>query len=85
MQTLQSYLAGRWHEADRDFQTLVDPSTEEPLARASASGADLAAALSYGRLRGGTALATLTFAQRGEILKGLAKRLREQLEVYLAL
>ncbi len=85
MQTLQSYLAGRWHEADRDFQTLVNPSTEEPLARASASGADLAAALAYGRLRGGTALATLTYAQRGEILKGLAKRLREQRDELLAL
>lgn len=85
MQTLRSYVAGRWHEADRDFQTLMNPATEEPLARASAVGADMAEALAHGRLRGGAALATLTFAQRGEILKGLSKRLREHRDELLAL
>ncbi len=85
MKTLTSYLAGRWHAADRDFQTLVDPSTEEPLARASSAGADFAGALTWARTIGGPALAALTFGQRGEILKAAAKRLREHRDELLAL
>ena len=74
--TLRSHLCGQWFEAGRDFQTLLNPSTEEPLARASSSGADLPGALSWARERGGPALRALTFAQRGDILKQLGKRLR---------
>jgi 3,4-dehydroadipyl-CoA semialdehyde dehydrogenase len=85
VKTLRSYLAGRYHEAERDFQTLVNPSTEEPLARASSTGADFALALLYARERGGPNLRTLTFARRGEILKALAKRLREHRDELMAL
>ncbi len=85
MKTLRSHLCGQWFEADRDFQTLLNPSTEEPLARASSSGADFAGALSWARERGGPALRALTFAERGEILKQLGKRLREHREELLAL
>ena len=85
MKTLRSYLCGQWFEADRDFQTLLNPSTEEPLARAASTGADLSAALTWARERGGPILRTLTFAQRGEILKALGKRLREHREELLAL
>jgi 3,4-dehydroadipyl-CoA semialdehyde dehydrogenase len=77
MRTLTSYLAGRWYAGDRDFQTLVDPSTEEPLARASSAGADFALAVEWARATGGPALAELTFGQRGEILKSIARRLKE--------
>ncbi len=83
--TLRSHLCGQWFEAARDFQTLWNPSTEEPLARASSTGADLPGALSWARERGGPALRTLTFAQRGEILKALGKRLREHREELLTL
>ena len=85
MKTLASYVAGRWHEADRDFQTLVNPSTEEPLARASSSGVDFAGALAWARATGGPALRALTFAQRGEILKALSKVLREHRDELLDL
>ncbi len=85
MKTLRSHLCGQWYEASRDFQTLLNPSTEEPLARASSTGADLPGALSWARERGGPALRTLSFAQRGEILKALGKRLREHREELLAL
>ena len=85
MKTLRSHLAGRWHEADRDFQTLINPSTEEPLARASSSGADFALALLYARERGGPNLRTLTFAKRGEILKALGKRFRDHRDELMAL
>ncbi|MGE0640908.1 MAG: 3,4-dehydroadipyl-CoA semialdehyde dehydrogenase [Thermoanaerobaculia bacterium] len=85
MKTLRSHLAGKWHEADRDFQTLCNPSNEQPLARASSTGADFGLALLYARERGGPNLRTLTFAKRGEILKDLAKRFREQRDELMAL
>ena len=78
MKTLASYLAGRWQTADRDFRILLDPSTEEPLARASSTGADFAAALDWARGTGGPALRALSFGARGEILKSLSKTLRER-------
>jgi oxepin-CoA hydrolase/3-oxo-5,6-dehydrosuberyl-CoA semialdehyde dehydrogenase len=78
MKTLASYLAGRWHTADRDFRSLSDPSTEEPLARVSSTGADFAGALEWARGTGGPALSALSFAARGEILKALSKSLRER-------
>jgi len=85
MRTLPSFLAGRWHAADGDFQVLVNPSTEAPLARASSRGADLPGALDWARARGGPNLAALSFGQRGEILKALGKRLREHRDELLAL
>ncbi|GMU66753.1 MAG: bifunctional aldehyde dehydrogenase/enoyl-CoA hydratase [Acidobacteriota bacterium] len=85
MKTLASFLAGRWHQADRDFQVLADPSTEEPLARASSAGADFAAAIDWARQVGGPALARLSFGQRGEILKALSKKLREHRDELLEL
>ena len=43
MKTLRSYVVGGWHEATAGFTTLVNPSTEEPVARASSQGVDFAA------------------------------------------
>ncbi len=85
MRTLSSYVAGAWYTAESDFQTLVDPSTEELLARASSAGADLPGALQWAREQGGPALAGLSFGQRGEILKALSKKLREHRDELLEL
>ncbi|HSM13848.1 MAG TPA: aldehyde dehydrogenase family protein, partial [Thermoanaerobaculia bacterium] len=85
MKTLSSFLGGRWHVADRDFRTLVNPSTEQELARASSAGADFAGALAWAREKGGPALRELTFAQRGAILKALARKLREHRDELLEL
>ncbi len=88
MKTLKSYVCGRWHEPREGFATLVNPSTEEPVARASSQGVDFAAALEHARSVGGPALRELTFAQRGDILKGMSKALYEHrdelLEISLA-
>ena len=85
MRTLPSYVAGRWHEADGDFQILVNPATEAPLARASSRGADFAGALDWARTTGGPALAALGFGQRGERLRAMSKKLREHRDELLAL
>ena len=85
MKTLASYLSGRWYAADRDFQILLNPSTEEPLARASSAGADFAGALEHARRVGGPALRALSFGQRGEMIKALARKLREHRDELLEL
>ncbi|MCS6899227.1 MAG: 3,4-dehydroadipyl-CoA semialdehyde dehydrogenase [Myxococcales bacterium] len=85
METLRSYLSGSWYEASSGFEELVNPTTEEILARASAEGADLAHALHFARNRSGPALRAMTFAQRAEMLKGLAKAIHASREELLDL
>ena len=75
MQMLRSYVEGRWVEGKEPLATLVNPATEEPLARTSTAGIDFGAALEFGRTQGGPALRELTFAQRGELLKAWSKAL----------
>jgi oxepin-CoA hydrolase/3-oxo-5,6-dehydrosuberyl-CoA semialdehyde dehydrogenase len=79
MRTLKSFLSGRAHEATASarFTDLHDPSTAEPVARASSDGADFAAALAFARREGGPALRSMSFAGRGELLKAMSKALRE--------
>ena len=75
MITLRSHLQGRWMEGGSP-QVLVNPATEEPLARAGAAGLDLAAALDFARRTGGPALRELTFAQRAALLEAMAGALQ---------
>jgi oxepin-CoA hydrolase/3-oxo-5,6-dehydrosuberyl-CoA semialdehyde dehydrogenase len=77
MKTLRSYIAGSWHQAGDGFATLHNPSTEEPIARASSAGVDFADALTWARDRGGPVLREMTFTQRGELLKAMSGVLRE--------
>ncbi len=84
MITLRSYLQGRWVEGGSP-QTLVNPATEEPLARAGSAGLDLAAALEFARRTGGPALRELTFAQRGQLLQAMADALQARRDELLDL
>jgi oxepin-CoA hydrolase/3-oxo-5,6-dehydrosuberyl-CoA semialdehyde dehydrogenase len=70
--TLRSYVSGAWAEGKGPLQTLVNPATEEPLARAGTGGVDMAAALEYARAKGGPALRALSFAERGALLKAMS-------------
>src|SRR4051794_34873680 len=72
---LRSYVQDRWVEGQGTLATLVNPATEEPLARTGTGGIDFAAALEHARKRGGPALRELTFAQRGELLRAWSKAL----------
>src|SRR5882672_9456973 len=76
MKTLRSYLGDRWVEGSGAPQTLVNPATEEPLAQVSSEGLDLAAALEHARSKGGPALRGLIFAERGALLKEMAKAIQ---------
>ena len=85
MKTLRSYVLDAWHEADGDFRTLVDPSTEEAVARASSRGVDFQAVLEHARTVGGPALRALGHRERGGRLKAMSKALREHRDELLEL
>src|SRR3954471_5843295 len=85
METLRSFIGGRWAAGSGTSQTLLNPATEEPLAQASTEGLDLAAALAYARDTGGPALRALTFAERGALLKAAADAIQEDRDRLLEL
>jgi len=85
METLQSYLAGEWIAGTGKMATLVDPTTEAPVAQASTEGLDLGRAIAFARSEGGPALRALTFAQRGELLRGLARLLHTHRDALIEL
>ncbi|HWM92024.1 MAG TPA: 3,4-dehydroadipyl-CoA semialdehyde dehydrogenase [Thermoanaerobaculia bacterium] len=85
MKTLRSYVNGRWHEATSGFATLVNPSTEEEIARASSQGIDFGEVLAYAREKGGPALRGMTFAQRSGLLKEMSRVLRDHRDELLDL
>ncbi|HEX2465237.1 MAG TPA: 3,4-dehydroadipyl-CoA semialdehyde dehydrogenase [Thermoanaerobaculia bacterium] len=76
MQSLSSYLEGRWIEGAGPAAVLVNPSTEEPVAEIHAV-ASLGAAVAFARDRGGPALRALSFAERGQLLLGLSKLIHQ--------
>jgi len=85
MLELRSHVAGQWVGGGSSPQLLLNPATEEPLARASSEGVDLAAALEYARATGGPALRALSFAERGALLKALADSMQAQRDELIAL
>jgi acyl-CoA reductase-like NAD-dependent aldehyde dehydrogenase len=76
MAVLRSYVSGRW-TSPADGRPVRDAVTGEEIARVSADGIDLAAALEYGRATGGPALRALTFHQRAALVKAVGTMLRE--------
>ena len=76
MAVLRSYVSGRW-TSPADGRPVRDAVTGEEVARVSADGIDLAAALGYGRATGGPALRALTFHQRAALVKAVGTMLRE--------
>ena len=82
---LKSYLQGQWVSGQGTPATLINPSTEEALATCSTGGLDFKAAVKFARDTGGAALRALTFAQRGAILRTLAKVIGDAREELIAL
>ncbi|OGA41399.1 MAG: aldehyde dehydrogenase [Betaproteobacteria bacterium RIFCSPLOWO2_12_FULL_68_19] len=85
MLELRSYLSGQWAGGSGAPQVLLNPATEEPLARASSEGLDLRGALDYARSKGGPALRALTFAERGALLKAIADAMQAERDRLLEL
>lgn len=82
---LRSYLSGQWQAGRGKSSQLHNPSTEEVVAEASTEGLDFAAALRFAREKGGPALRALSFGQRAEILKTLARVIADAREELIAI
>ncbi len=85
MKTLRSYVYGKWHEADSGFVPLVNPATEEEVARVSSAGVDFGRVLEHARTAGGPALRALSFVERANLVKGTSGVLREHRDELLEL
>src|SRR5258708_23668326 len=84
MKTLSSYALGRFVDG-ADAITLLNPATEEPIAELRAGGVAWKSALEHARTVGGAALRALTFAERGELLRGLSRRVHQSRDELIAL
>ena len=82
---LKSHLGGKWIAGHGKAATLVNPATEEPLATASTEGVDFGAALSFARDVGGPALRSMTFAQRGEVIRAMSRAIHAHREELVAI
>lgn len=71
MKTLASYVGGRWVKGEGRLETLLNPATEEPIARAGADNVERRAALDFARRVGGPALRALSFAERGALIRAV--------------
>ena len=85
MKTLRSHVCGDWYTAEKGFAPLIDPSTEEEIARASSAGIDFGAVLDHARNVGGPALRALSFGERGALLKAISGAWREHRDELLDL
>ena len=85
MSALQNYVSGKWLAGAGEGVVLRDATTGEPVAQASSSGVDFEATLHHARNVGGPALRALTFHQRAQLLRALAKRLSELKEEFYRL
>jgi len=74
---LESYAAGKWVPAEASAPQLRSAVNGEPVATIGAADVGRAAMLEYGRSKAGPALRAMTFHQRAESLKALAKHLME--------
>jgi oxepin-CoA hydrolase/3-oxo-5,6-dehydrosuberyl-CoA semialdehyde dehydrogenase len=82
MQKLGNYIIGKWINGDGDGQLLYNAVTGETIAAASTKGLDFNAVLEYGRTAGSPVLRSMSFQQRGAMLKALALHLRNHLEKF---
>lgn len=74
-EVLESYAQGSWVAPADQGAPLADANTGATVARVSAAGIDVAGMIDHARRVGGPALRKLTFHQRANILKELAKHL----------
>lgn len=85
MGQLQSYICGEWVTGSEPGQAIVHAISGEPICTVSSKGVDVAQSMNYARQKGGAALRSLTFHERGLKLKALCLYLMERKENYYAL
>src|ERR1700690_2455970 len=70
---IKSYVSGKWIAGQGKASVLVNPANENEIAKTGTDGVDFGAAYAYARDTGGPALRALSFRERGEILKAMAR------------
>ena len=79
---LESYVYGQWTPGQDVGRALVNPVTGAGIATADSTGVDCDKAMHYARTEGVGALASMTFAERGALLKEIAAVLQNNREDY---
>lgn len=82
---LANYFCDTWQNGQGEGIPLHNPVTGAEVARVSAEGADLGAALKYSRQVGNPALAALHYGQRAELLGRIAEVLQAHRDEYFAI
>jgi oxepin-CoA hydrolase/3-oxo-5,6-dehydrosuberyl-CoA semialdehyde dehydrogenase len=85
MQKLHSYVMGNWYYGKNKPRVTASALTNEGLYELDSSGIDNMAMLEYGRTKGSKALASMTFIERGNMLKEVAKYILANKEELYAL
>jgi len=85
MQTLESYVVGKWHAGTGEPQVLENATTGESVAAGGSEGIDFGAVLAHAHEVGGPALRALSFAERGKLLKDLSAAIHEHREELIEL
>ena len=85
MNKLGNLVSDQWVEGDGDGKILTSAVSGEPVASISSAGLDFKAILDYAKTVGGPNLRKLTFHDRGDMLKALAKYLDEHKKEFYAL
>lgn len=84
MQHLTSYIMGKWVQGKGKERTIYHALTNQALYAVTTEGLPLSESLAYGRNVGGKTLSEMTFQQRGQMLKSVAKYLLEhKAELYV--
>ncbi|MDX7990759.1 phenylacetic acid degradation bifunctional protein PaaZ [Xenorhabdus littoralis] len=85
MQQLTSYICGAWVHGQGNIRTIHHAISGEALYQVSSAGLPLAGSLEYAREKGGKALAAMTFQQRAQMMKAVAKHLLANKETLYAI
>lgn len=81
---LESYVYGEWTRGAKDGVPLLNAATGAPVALIDSTGIDFAAALDWGRDKGGRALRAMSFHDRAGMLKALGLALMDMKEEFYA-
>ncbi len=82
---LGNFVRDQWIDGDGDGRALLSAVDGRPLANITSDGLDFGSMLTHARSVGGPALRKMTFHERGEMLKALAKYLMERKKELYAL
>ncbi|MEE9438062.1 MAG: phenylacetic acid degradation bifunctional protein PaaZ [Saprospiraceae bacterium] len=79
---LKNYALGNWIEGEGDGVPLYDAAKGEVIATATSKGLDFNEMMKYGRSIGGPSLRSMTFQERGRMIKALALFLHAKRKEY---